>query len=309
MAFPKFNTDAGGMLDSIKSKLGLPDDSGYGGYRGRSRNDNYNDYDDYDDEEYADDYDDADDAPSSNYDPYSPVTTRPARGNHARVSSRTSSTSTGSAYRPAKLVSIDDVRAHTTVPESLNRDPLPPRKVTTSSFGNRTMVDATQPAAANTPNGRAAAAAGKERSESLNALFTSTAEAAGSSDAASKASEAPTQKIARPQASGSSFDPYKAYEGTASGTHSPTRSVTVLKPGSYGECEKVAKALKAGDAVVLALKSTPDALAKRVLDFSFGVSSALDANVDCIADKVFVIARGAGLTDAERANLRNQGIL
>ena len=304
MAFPKFNAGEGGMLDNIKSKLGFPDDSGYGSYRSRSRKDDYDDYDDYDEGDYDDDYDDADDAPSSNYDPYSPVTTRPARGNHARVSSASHS----SSYRPAKLVSIDDVRAHTNVPESLNRDPLPPRKVTTASFGNRTMVDATQPAAANTPNGRAAAAAGKERSESLNALFTSTAEAAGSADAA-KVAEAPTQKIARPQAASSSFDPYKAYEGTASGTHSPTRSVTVIKPASYGECEKVAKALKAGDAVVLALKSTPDALAKRVLDFSFGVSSALDANVDCIADKVFVIARGAGLTDAERTTLRNQGVL
>ncbi len=306
MAFPKFNAGEGGMLDSIKSKLGFPDDSGYGSYRSRSRkDDDYDDYDDYDEEDYADDYDEADDAPSSNYDPYSSVTTRPARGSHARVSSA----STSSAYRPAKLVSIDDVRAHTTVPESLNRDPLPPRKVSTSSFGNRTMVDATQPAAANTPNGRAAAAAGKERSESLNALFSSTAEAAGSADASAKASDAPTAKIARPQASSTSFDPYKAYEGTAPGTHSPTRSVTVIKPTSYGECEKVAKALKAGDAVVLALKSTPDALAKRVLDFSFGVSSALDANVDCIADKVFVIARGQGLTDAERMSIRSQGVL
>ncbi len=306
MAFPKFNAGEGGMLDNIKSKLGFPDDSGYGSYRSRSRkDDDYDDYDDYDEEDYADDYDDADDAPSSNYDPYSPVTTRPARGSHARVSSASHS---ASSYRPAKLVSIDDVRAHTTVPESLNRDPLPPRKVSTTSFGNRTMVDATQPAAANTPNGRAAAAAGKERSESLNSLFSSTAEAA-SADSASKIADAPTAKIARPQTASSSFDPYKAYEGTASGTHSPTRSVTVIKPTSYGECEKVAKALKAGDAVVLALKSTPDALAKRVLDFSFGVSSALDANVDCIADKVFVIARGSGLTDAERTNLRSQGIL
>ena len=114
---------------------------------------------------------------------------------------------------------------------------------------------------------------------------------------------------AKAASAASSFDPYKAYEGTATGTHSPTRSVTIVKPASYGECEKVAKALKAGDAVVLALKETPDALAKRVLDFSFGVSSALDASVDCIADKVFVIARGAALSEAERASLRSQGIL
>ena len=83
----------------------------------------------------------------------------------------------------------------------------------------------------------------------------------------------------------------------------------MLKPASYGEVERIAKALKAGDAVVLALRNTPDSLAKRILDFSFGVSSALDASVDCVADKVFVVTRGAALSDAEKTGLRNQGVL
>ena len=299
MAMPKFNKPEG-MLDSIKSKLGFSDG---GDYYDRGRKD-YDDYDSGDYDDYDDDYEEDDAAPSSNYDPYDSVTTRPARGNHAR-------TSVGSGgYRPAKLVSIDDVRAHTTVPDSLNRDPLPPRKVSSASFGNRTMVEPAFSVPANTPNGRAAAAASQERSESLNALFSTTAAEAGNSEAATAApSAAAATATAKPKPAASSFDPYKAYEGTATGTHSPTRSVTVIKPASYGEVEKVAKALKAGDAVVLALKATPDELAKRVLDFSFGVSSALDASVDCIADKVFVIARGAALSESERASLRSQGVL
>lgn len=300
MAMPKFNKPEG-MLDSIKSKLGFSDG---GDYYDRGRKD-YDDYDSGDYDDYDDDYEEDDAAPSSNYDPYDSVTTRPARGNHAR-------TSVGSGgYRPAKLVSIDDVRAHTTVPDSLNRDPLPPRKVSTSSsFGNRTMVEPAFSVPANTPNGRAAAAANQERSESLNALFSTTAAEAGNSEAATAApAAAAATATAKPKPAASSFDPYKAYEGTATGTHSPTRSVTVIKPACYGEVEKVAKALKAGDAVVLALKATPDELAKRVLDFSFGVSSALDASVDCIADKVFVIARGAALSESERASLRSQGVL
>ena len=130
MAMPKFNKPEG-MLDSIKSKLGFSDG---GDYYDRGRRD-YDDYDSGDYDDYDDDYEEDDAAPSSNYDPYDSVTTRPARGNHARPS-------VGSGgYRPAKLVSIDDVRAHTTVPDSLNRDPLPPRKVSSPSFGNRTMVD------------------------------------------------------------------------------------------------------------------------------------------------------------------------
>lgn len=154
MAMPKFNKPEG-MLDSIKSKLGFSDG---GDYYDRGRKD-YDDYDSGDYDDYDDDYEEDDAAPSSNYDPYDSVTTRPARGNHAR-------TSVGSGgYRPAKLVSIDDVRAHTTVPDSLNRDPLPPRKVSSASFGNRTMVDPAFTAPANTPNARAAAAADQERSK------------------------------------------------------------------------------------------------------------------------------------------------
>ena len=84
---------------------------------------------------------------------------------------------------------------------------------------------------------------------------------------------------------------------------------TLETPEQVAEVERVAKILKAGDVVVLALRNTPDNLSKRILDFSFGVSSALDASVDCVADKVFVISRGAALTDAERMSLRGQGVL
>ncbi len=283
------------MLEGIKSKLGFADAN-------QQYDDGYYDegFDDYNDEygEYGPDYNEADfpaeDAPSSRYEPYAPVTSRPARASHAR----------GSSVSAAKLVSIDDVRAHTQVPESLNRDPLPPRRVTSS----RTMVDAAMPAPANTPTARATAASNRERSESLNSLFTSTADdaPAPSSSAATAGLPAvsPTATVAT--ATASAFDPYA---GAAAAKYNPSRSVTVLKPASYAEVERIAKALKAGDVVVLALRNTPDNLSKRILDFSFGVSSALDASVDCVADKVFVISRGMGLTDAERMSLRGQGVL
>ena len=84
---------------------------------------------------------------------------------------------------------------------------------------------------------------------------------------------------------------------------------TVVRPTSYNDVERVSRALKAGDAVVLAMRATPDDLSKRVLDFSFGVASALDASVECPAPKVFAIARGIGLTDAEKRSLTSQGVL
>lgn len=308
MELPKIKKSEHGMLDGIKSKLGFADaNKGYDDYDERfdEYGDDFGDYGDYG--EYgadyapADDYS-ADDAPGSRYDPYAPVTTRPARAAHARSSAR------GAGVTPPKLVSIDDVRAHTQVPESLTRDPLPPRRVTSpGSLRERTMVDAAMPAPANTPNARASAASARERSESLNSLFTSTTDTAGSSSTTTATAFAGTSTSG--SSSASSFDPFDTFTGAGAAKHEPSRSLTVLKPASYGEVERVAKALKAGDAVVLALRNTPDNLAKRILDFSFGVSSALDASVDCVADKVFVITRGAGLTEVERMNLRNQGVL
>lgn len=298
------------MLDGIKSKLGFADaNKGYDDYDERfdEYGDDFGEYGDYGEygADYAptDDYE-ADDAPGSRYDPYAPVTTRPARAAHARSSAR------GTGVTPPKLVSIDDVRAHTQVPESLTRDPLPPRRVTSpGSLRERTMVDAAMPAPANTPNARASAASARERSESLNSLFTSTTESAGGSSTTTATAFAGASTASSTTASATSFDPFDAFAGAGAAKHEPSRSLTVLKPASYGEVERVAKALKAGDVVVLALRNTPDNLAKRILDFSFGVSSALDASVDCVAEKVFVITRGAGLTEVERMNLRNQGVL
>ena len=123
MELPKIKRTEGGMLDGIKSKLGFADaNQGYDeGYYDEQYGDYGDDYGEYGD--YGSGYDDApeSDAPASRYDPYAPVTTRPARASHARSSSRP-------GFTPAKLVSIDDVRAHTQVPESLTRDPLPPRR-------------------------------------------------------------------------------------------------------------------------------------------------------------------------------------
>ncbi|MEF9925934.1 MAG: cell division protein SepF, partial [Raoultibacter sp.] len=105
-----------------------------------------------------------------------------------------------------------------------------------------------------------------------------------------------------------SFDPYQAYEGSGVPVYNPQRSLRVIKPVSYDEVQDVAKTLKAGDVVVLQLHNTPSQLSKRILDFAFGVSSALEASVDCVADKVFVITRGKEISPDERTKLRNQGV-
>lgn len=162
---------------------------------------------------------------------------------------------------------------------------------------------------ANTPIARAAAAANRERSESLNSLFTSTSDDAPSVSGCllvRRSKRQPPLRATVATATATTVARSVRRHAGAGAVKANLRSVTVLKP-KHAEAERSRR--PGGDVVVLALRNTPDNLSKRILDFSFGVSSALDASVDCVADKVFVISRGAALTDAERMSLRGQGVL
>ena len=96
--------------------------------------------------------------------------------------------------------------------------------------------------------------------------------------------------------------------GSAHGV-SLAREIVVLKPTSYEDASSIAQSVRAGKIVVLYLRQTDPALSKRVLDFSFGVASALTAQVDCLAEKTFVVLQGKELTLEEKHNLAKQGVL
>ncbi len=107
-------------------------------------------------------------------------------------------------------------------------------------------------------------------------------------------------------------DPYSQFDSDVKQIHrDPAAHLSIVAPKAYADVEKVANAAKAGKSVVLDLKNTKPELAKRVLDFSFGVASALNGTVDKAADRVFVFAQGAGdgLTQTERDYLFKQGVL
>ena len=87
-----------------------------------------------------------------------------------------------------------------------------------------------------------------------------------------------------------------------------SRAMSVIRPTNYNEAELIAKGLAAGETVIVSLKSTPDALGKRILDFSFGAASVTGCKVDVIANGVYAFAT-EGLTDAEKIRLRDQGLL
>lgn len=293
MELPRIGKSDRGMFDGIKNKLGL-------GSSNEAYDEEY--YDDYT-EEYAEDFDEA----GYSYDEGGYSQGR----NSSRSSSRTGAHA-GTRGDSPRLVSIDDVRANTQIPDSLKRDPLPPRRDSSLSYDSGSSssygsASGYRPSFSSSRQVERAAdylrstdtsdlPADAQRSEGLNSLFSSTT---------------PTASTAAIATVGSStaYDPYEVYSGSGAATHNPSRSLSVLKPASYGEVERVAKIVKAGDVVVLSLRNTPDHLAKRILDFSFGVSAALDASAECVADKVFVILRGASLSEAELTALRGQGVL
>jgi FtsZ-interacting cell division protein YlmF len=87
------------------------------------------------------------------------------------------------------------------------------------------------------------------------------------------------------------------------------RQVVVVNPITYADAEQVASALKTGNAVAIVLNNPRPELAKRILDFSFGAASALNGQVDRLADRVFAITCDYALTDEERELLRARGVI
>ncbi|MCL1798834.1 MAG: cell division protein SepF [Eggerthellaceae bacterium] len=299
MELPKFVKSGGGGFEGLKTKLGFPsapkpDDYDEGYYEDpEGGSGEYADYG----EGYEGDYDEhaSADPPGT---PGAPVAT--AEG--------TSS---------PRLVSIDDVRTSTQYTEQANRRPYSERRPAYSQ-GSASYPSASTSAQRNAPSLVRSSERAQDylrstetsdlpyhvvsreagRPSGYNALFSPTAAPGG---ATATATPAAVPAVA--------FDPHEVSDHGGMSSPNPLRGVSVLRPASYSEVERIARTVRAGDALVLSLRNTPEQLAKRVLDFSFGVSSALDATVDCIADKVFVIVRGRELSKEEYLSLRAQGVI
>jgi len=87
------------------------------------------------------------------------------------------------------------------------------------------------------------------------------------------------------------------------------RQLAVVRPQNYSEAEQVAKALKDGSAVVLDITQVRAELGKRILDFSFGVAAALEAQVESPANRIYAFTKGNGLSKEERELLVARGVL
>ena len=90
----------------------------------------------------------------------------------------------------------------------------------------------------------------------------------------------------------------------------PSSRIEIVRPSIYSDVEKIASSFKAGKTVAIVFNSTPADLAKRVLDFSFGVASALNGTVEKEGIKTFIISKGMrDLSEDERKYLRDQGAI
>jgi cell division inhibitor SepF len=84
--------------------------------------------------------------------------------------------------------------------------------------------------------------------------------------------------------------------------------VHFVAPKSFNDVQDVADKFKDSIPVILNLQGTDTDLSKRLIDFSSGLTYALDGGMQRIADKVFLLTpRGSELTAAERAQLVEKG--
>jgi cell division inhibitor SepF len=90
----------------------------------------------------------------------------------------------------------------------------------------------------------------------------------------------------------------------------PSASVKVhlILPRSFNDAQQIADRFKDGVPVILNLQSADNELAKRLIDFSSGLTYALDGGMQRVADKVFLLTpRNVEVSAEERARMLERG--
>ena len=83
-----------------------------------------------------------------------------------------------------------------------------------------------------------------------------------------------------------------------------------VEPKNFNEVQDVADKFKDAIPVILNLQNTDHDLSKRLIDFSSGLTYALDGGMQRIADKVFLLTpRNVEVSAEERARVAREGFL
>ena len=84
--------------------------------------------------------------------------------------------------------------------------------------------------------------------------------------------------------------------------------VHLVVPRSFNDAQQIADKFKDGIPVILNLQSSDQELSKRLIDFSSGLTYALDGGMQRVADKVFLLTpRNVEVSAEERARMLERG--
>jgi cell division inhibitor SepF len=84
--------------------------------------------------------------------------------------------------------------------------------------------------------------------------------------------------------------------------------VHLVVPRSFNDAQPIADKFKAGIPVILNLQSADAELSKRLIDFSSGLTYAMNGGMQRVADKVFLLTpRNVEVSAEERARLIERG--
>ncbi len=84
--------------------------------------------------------------------------------------------------------------------------------------------------------------------------------------------------------------------------------VHLVLPRSFNDAQQIADRFKDGVPVILNLQNSEPELSKRLIDFSSGLTYALDGGMQRVADKVFLLTpRNVEVSAEERARLIEKG--
>ncbi len=89
----------------------------------------------------------------------------------------------------------------------------------------------------------------------------------------------------------------------------PQVKMHIVEPKSYAEAQSIADKFKKGTPVILNMTMTSPDLAKRILDFSSGLTYGLDGGLQKVSDKVFMLTpHNVQVSDVDRRHLRDTGL-
>ncbi len=95
---------------------------------------------------------------------------------------------------------------------------------------------------------------------------------------------------------------------TQNGGQRHASQVELIVPKSFNDAQKVADKLKADVPVIINLQTADSDLAKRLIDFSSGLTYALDGSMQRVADRVFLLTPAHVKVSAEdKASLMERG--